>query len=716
MEIDIYQTCPCHTEKKIKFCCGKDIVSDLNKILTLSKSRQAIAALENLDRAISKLGPRDCLLTIKTHLLITLHEYDRAREVNEQFQAAHPNHPVGHQHRAMLLAAEGDATAAIEALQDALDAVTEHQVPVSMSNAFRVVGMLLMSTGDIMACRAHLTFAMRLRGAEDEIASRLLAQITRSPEVPLQLKHDYAPTLVETDEAWSKRLNNAIRYAARGQWRQAVQRAEALEAEFPDAAPVVQAVAAWNATLSHQQKACEAFGRLAALPSLAYGERVDAESLKLILDQQPLTEPLDLLRVTFDVDDAQGLAEQAAASPRLIAGTVMDEQFAGDGPPPLAAYLLLDRDEIKSAKDATDQMPSVMAELLLFGKQTNRAARLELMVVRDDRFEMVQRDLASILDQWISEPVSTDTVNQVSRLDHAMSFQWHLPRDMSADERREFIAERRRNEILDVWTTIPFNALGGQSAEQASGDPSKSLTLAALVSMMEQGADAQLNTDFDFDALREKLGLPLPEPIDPAGLDIMHLSPVRLQQVEFAKLDDESLMRSYILASTAGNFRALRKCATVVLERPQLEKYLRFESVYLTLAKLTMNPTAALEWMHRARHHASSNGRSVGHLLVEELELRLGRGLIENCSELLRTIQANHSSDPEVQYHLANVLQRFGIVDSEGMVVGRLPEEPAPAAEAATSSTIWTPDSEAPVSGGAGKQQKSKLWLPDLSD
>ena len=85
MDIDIYQQCPCHAEKKIKFCCGKDVIGDLNEVLAKNKSGQSTAALDQIDRAIKKSGPKDCLLTIQTHILITNGEIEKARESNELF-------------------------------------------------------------------------------------------------------------------------------------------------------------------------------------------------------------------------------------------------------------------------------------------------------------------------------------------------------------------------------------------------------------------------------------------------------------------------------------------------------------------------------------------------------------------------------------------------------------------------------------------------------
>ena len=108
MEIDSYQQCPCQSGKKIKFCCGKDLVSDLNVVLSKERAGQSIAALEHLDRTIEKVGPRECLLTIQTHVLISHGELEKAKQSNEVLLSNHPNHITGMQQSALLALAEGD--------------------------------------------------------------------------------------------------------------------------------------------------------------------------------------------------------------------------------------------------------------------------------------------------------------------------------------------------------------------------------------------------------------------------------------------------------------------------------------------------------------------------------------------------------------------------------------------------------------------------------
>jgi len=90
MSIDIYQPCPCHEDKKIKFCCGKSIVGHLNDAIDKSSSNQPQAALERINRAIEQEGPKSCLLTIKGSLLLDLGEIEQANETVNEFLEQNP--------------------------------------------------------------------------------------------------------------------------------------------------------------------------------------------------------------------------------------------------------------------------------------------------------------------------------------------------------------------------------------------------------------------------------------------------------------------------------------------------------------------------------------------------------------------------------------------------------------------------------------------------
>ncbi|MGI9516605.1 MAG: hypothetical protein ACR2NP_06160, partial [Pirellulaceae bacterium] len=494
MDIDIYQPCPCHSGKKIKFCCAKDIVHDLDQILTLTRGKQHVAALEKVDRLLEKSGSRACLTALKTHLLIQLKEYAHAQEVNSAYLREHPDNPIGWQHHALLMAAEGRTPEAVDALQNALDYSPANAVPLSLASAFRIVGMLLMSQGHVVAGRAHLIFASRLHDGEDEVTGQLVLQTFSSPEIPLLLKSEFPVSLTEDDfsQPWAERYQNAALFAERGRWRAARFLAEKLRREFPNQPVIVHTIAKWSMNLADVGRAAESLIEYSRLPGVDHDSAVEARATALVIGDQPITGTHEFIRTTYELDDIEKFNEIAASSKRVMTGSILSHHFIDENaPPPLAGYLLLDKDAVDSMADATeDEFPRVMGELLVYGRETDRSARAETFVVCDDQFDSVHDQLGEVFGDGPGERLTDEVVQQVGVLDHAMSFKWHLPADMTLEQRQEFVQRQRDREYLEIWPNIEFVALGGKTPAEVAQDAELQIDVEALVLLLEQGADA----------------------------------------------------------------------------------------------------------------------------------------------------------------------------------------------------------------------------------
>jgi hypothetical protein len=145
------------------------------------------------------------------------------------------------------------------------------------------------------------------------------------------------------------------------------------------------------------------------------------------------------------------------------------------------------------------------------------------------------------------------------------------------------------------------------------------------------------------------------------------------------------------------------------------------------MAHFTDDDDEALGNLEKAKEEAGKAGRPVGMYFVQEFEFRLTRGLTEKLPELLQTIQTEYLSDPEVEYQLVRVLDRFGIGPDRGPIRGgQQPGVPAPAGvpvppAGGSGGAIWTPESGAPnpaanseqVAAGEPEEKSSGLWIPE---
>src|SRR5439155_22991972 len=111
---------------------------------------------------------------------------------------------------------------------------------------------------------------------------------------------------------------------------------------------------------------------------------------------------------------------------------------------------------------------------------------------------------------------------------------------------------------------------GGKSASQVATDPAQQVKLLAALLLLELSTD-QVTSDFDFNELRAKLGLPKLEIIDPKATNLAELPLVRLARVDLKALTDEQSVDLFRRADHYRHITALRTLAHEVLARPSLD-------------------------------------------------------------------------------------------------------------------------------------------------
>lgn len=714
MDIDIYQPCPCHSGKKIKFCCSKEIIGDLNEIMSLTKAKQPHAALEKIDRVIARSGEKDCLQILKSGVLINLNEIDQAEVTNEKFLQVKPNHPMGHHHRALIYASRGQSEQAVNALQDALESIKDVNVPVPLANSFRIVGMLLLSNGHVMASRAHFRFAMSLR-RDDELLEQLYSETWRLPGLPLMLRHEFGIYDAPTDQPWSEQFHQAQVLAGAGRWRKARKLLQELASQH-DNVPRIQKGIAILATWLGLPDLSDDWETLSKNEDIPLDDAVDAKSFQLLLGDEPLTDSCDVTRDTFELNDVNAVLEKVTANSRCETFEIDRNQAdeADDQPLPKSGFVVLDREPGSSDSVELDTIPVIVAEAFVYAKQTDRAARIELVSVGKDQQDSARHFVQTEFGQWIDGDYESNTVGDIPLIDHRLNVRLKIPKSVTPGQYRDLMTEQREQLYLEVWPEIPFNVLDGKTPKEASANGDLKIELMALIGILEQSADRVVFESFDFSRLRDQLGLPSPTEVDPDREDFGNLSPAMQMRLPFEKLDDQQLTSVYARNMAIGNLSVVRKTSLEILNRESITDNTGKSGILWTLAQVTSDDQQAIDYAKQAREAAVAEGENEGFGLVEELRIRLERGVVEGCNELIRVLRARFQGDQEVELHLLSTLQRFGLIGPQGQIP-ELPEsspqdlggESASGGE--SKSTIWTPDQGTAEAGGG----KSKLWVPE---
>ena len=710
MEIDIYQFCPCHSGKKIKFCCGKDIVADLKQIVAKSQSNQSLSALEQIDRVMAKVGQRNCLLALQTHIHFEMGEIEKARESNRLFSNENPDHPIAIQHDALIKLSDGDVPGAIDRLQDAMDAIKSNEIPQLLANAFRLVGSVLLAGGHLLAGRAHVQFAALLKDGQDEQLNQLVMQSYRIPNAPLILKSDFRLQTPPEDAEWTGKYENVSRAMNRGQFRLALKMLQRMDEHWPDQSALLRGIAILHSMLANDDKMAESWKRLARLESLPRWQAVEYEAISLLFDQEEPSGTLPIVAMRSDIKDLDTAFQFAAASKRFDDGPALEEDPFEEGPAPRHAFHVLDRDKVDSVTGLNvADIPQVIGDLLLYGRQTDREPRMVFVATKDERFndaaDLIRAQFGDVLTGELDEREISETGTAA----HALTWNWRVPPDIDMETHRKFVAEQRRTVLLEKWTAIEFRCLAGRNPVEASSDAKLKLTVEALVLNLEQSSALELSDDDVIADLKKKLDIEQQGMLNAKEIDLQLVTPLRMRLVDPKTLDDDLLTVVFAEATRISNTSVLKNVVPEILERPKLSETISRDLCYSMLAQLTDDNAQSMEYLKLARQEAKNSGGSVGALLVQELDIRLSRGMTDKLAELLQLIQRSHMHEPNVELQLARVLSKYGLISPDGRTVSLpVPQESA----AASEPGIWTPDSETPAVSAKSEGGGSKIWVP----
>jgi hypothetical protein len=709
MVFDAYSYCPGGTGKKIKHCECRDIAGELEKIIKAIEGDQRVAALDRINRTLATKAHRPCLLALKIITLLGMKDMQGLEDTVTTFVKAAPNNPLAHTFAAVLESRKRRSREAVDEIQTALSLLTD-TMPGELYDAFGEVAQALADDGEYLAARAHVVMRA-VFGSQEEDSMRAVMAISSAPNIPLAFKHDRAFEPCPAGATWKSRFDAAHQDASAGLWKKGLEKFEKLNADFPGQPAIL-----WNIALARSclamPKAHEAWHALAVCPGVDFEQAVEAESLAQLMTYEVDQARVALVNWTVDVSDANALNEQMLSSKSLVAYTGdMSEFRAENSPPPKSVFMVLDR-PVPGADDEITALnvPRLLATIRLYGRETDRSARLEAMLPKSEILDQVRSRLVEIAGDQLASEGTEELVDTVPRQPLDLHPQVHFPLRTPFGTRRRVSEEVLQQAALETWPKVPLAALDGKTPEQVAGDPAYRVQLAAALLAFEQYADVH-DWPIQVDALRQKLGVPVPAPIDPPADDqqLAHLTPSDWARVATEKLSDTTLRRLFERSVAYHCKRAMWRLGNEIMARPSLADQVNRSAICMMLAELAANLDQSIDFVVKAKQFATEAGRSPAKCLLAELPLRLLRGDGAEAQQVVDTLRTRHKQEPGVMESLYNLLVRFGLITPDGR-----PAAAAPAAEmesaAPAASQLWTPD--APSAAAEG-QTTSKLWVPD---
>jgi hypothetical protein len=712
MPLDAYSQCPGGTGQKIKHCsCCRDIVSDLEHIVRALEGGQRVAALDRINRVLTTHANRPSLLSLKAATQLSLQEMQGFDETVAAFVQVAPHNPLALAYSSLAKLKRGDVDSAVDDLQSAL-AHVENEVPRDMYETIGAVARALLDSGKYAAARAHYVMQLAMSRNEDERALQAVIGMGSPEQIPALLKQDRSFLDCPENAAWAKEYEDALLSALNGRWAVAIEGLKQLEEQAPGEPAILKGLALMYLYLG-KDKTVDYWRAYADCEGLALEEAVEAAALVELLRGPEEADSVDILQMTYSVSNTDALMEKLLSDNRLSSVGADPMQFASEGePPPKGVFWLLDRPMPKSGAEIQgDTVPRVLADLIVHGKQTDREARLVLNISKDDRFDDGTALLRGICGDLISEVSDEKVVGSVRREAVAMGSKAMFPDDTPIEIRRQVMVADRDRGIFEAWPKTRMAVLNDKSPEEAASDPALKAKLLALLLNLEQKCHGS-RWDVDLNPLREKLGLPKREAIDPTNIDVTEVSLVDLALVEVEKLNDEQLKRLYEMATIFGQYAARRRLAAELVGRDTVGDDIDKADVYGELAELAADFDESLDYLTKARETAVAEGKSPAKWLLSELRVRMLRQDSTEAQEILNRIRLHHMEEPGVSQALFEMLVQFGIITPQGQPTAAAVEASqagVPAGEAAGAGKIWTPGGQAPPS----ETKESKLWIPD---
>ena len=726
MSVDHYAVCPCGSGKKIKFCKCSDSVAELDRVWKMIDGGQIVPALDRLSEVLTEHPDAAWALAIRGRLFLDLREYDKLAENAERFIRLQPSNPLALTQRAASEAFRGDLETATGSI---LEALTEsgRDVDSFVMDVASALAYFLAQTGNLLTARTYASLTMMAQDYEgSEMANQLLRQLNQSPAVSQLLKSvpKEIPRPADAPD-WGERYDEAAGLLRSNKVTLAESKLESIRRVAPNEPAVLSGLflcSVWRGDVSAQR---DLLRKLSACESLDFETRVRNLALSCLIDPADDQLATPCYKISADIENAEETEIAMTADSRFVAlpaEMLAEMRESEDEVPPRAAFQILDRDkpETTDGLPPVEEIPESIATVLVYGKQTDRSARVESFEIYESKYDEVTSLLKSILGDTVelkksdAQPTPLLTVSQPS----IAIIRFKAKPEEADTMQRELLRSRGPMALASA----KFNLLGNASLIDVADDDSKLLQRTAVVRAAEQ-YDALAKSGSE--VLGKVYELAKLEPLGPLVLsddEIEDVNNADLNRVDPSNLNEDSCMyllqRAQMVSATPATERLANRLISMDLTDDKMPAKM---VAYQTLVNAASGPKQALERLNDAHAFADQHQFSVPSLLLTELSLRLQTGDGEGFQKAIEKISSRYGNDPEVMGQVQQLLMKYGLIRPDGSPRSASPQaapvasEPAPGGPAAAGGGLWTPDSPSgPTPDTTGEGGGSKLWVPGM--
>ncbi len=716
MTVDTYAICPCGSGKKIKFCKCKDSVHQLDEVMSMIEGGQVVPSLDRLANILQENPDAAWALAIRGRLLLDLREYDSLAENAERFIRLQPSNPLALTQQAAAMLFRGNLD---EATAKMLEALTEsgRDVDAFVLDVASVLAYSLAQSGVFLTARVYATLAMMASGYQGgQTAMTVLRQLNSAPTISQLMKAIPEPIARPDSVEWGERFDEASTLLRSNKVILAETKFESLRRTVPKEPAILLGLltcSIWRGDIDAQS---DLMKKLSTCESLDFEQRARYLAMSALAKPGSPDTSLATMMLVAEIEKADEVEMALLADSRFVAlppDMLQGMRTSEEEVPPKAGFQILDRDKPASLDvlPPVDEVPEAIAMVFVYGRQTDRAARIEVVEVRKNNVDEVR----ARIDAAVSGLTWTETEGEFLPLLIACQPAIAMLRfKANPSEAEKLQNELTQSRMADAITTLTLPILGGQSLKDLAGDDSKLLERTALMRIVEQYDSIASKSDTVIAKVFEQAGL-TPEPmITPTDDEIENIANEDLNRVDPSGLNGESLIyllqRSQQISATPATRRLAARLIDVELTDEQKPAKLL---AYMSMVNAAETSSEAIECLEKAKSFAESNGIPIANLLLSEIGLRLSAGDGPGFQKTLQTLTSRYGNEPEVMARLQQMLMQYGLINPDGSPRGgRAPQQ---AAAPAGGGGLWTPDgggsADSPSAAPAGG---SKLWVPGM--
>lgn len=699
--LDLYQSCPCHSDRKLKFCCGKDVVTQLSKVIDMFEGGQRSKAMQVLDRAIEQSGHRDCLAGIRIATYLEDDNLEAAAAFCDAYFAENGATSVGWTMRAMTALHAEDVLDAVDHVQSALE--TGEAISSILKEAIFGVGASLGRFGFNAAARDHLALNVTLTGDLQGVAAQSLDNLRHSLTAYPPMKHDWPFMPIPEGRPWSESAAQALHWAENGLWRKSLSVLLPLAEQQATEAVLWKNVAILAVRLANMELAGQAWHRYSQCPGVSHDHAVEADLLHILYSDVERFEAYEEVRRFYGLNDFEGFLAQAQQDPLLevVTGDALLPFSGGDADSPAALLVAKvnfwgTSGDADSGSEATHRLA-----FTIFDQREERPAELVSSVIESPAVTLVIENLVARYPQIAAQSLRHSVVGKplkilVDFMPQRMAGLQPIPPDTQLTNFLPSMMQR----LPDYATGL----LGGRTLREAAGLPEMRVRVDAVLLLLECEFSTTLDIRPTLQQLRQTLGLPELPTIEPKSVRLQDLSLQQFTRLNFAEMPTRMLAWATNLALSYSLVNALRGLLGEIERRlstaaDEIRQVIPLPQVYLMLAKIEGQVAESRVFLDRGFEALPDDSRANCDWLVAALEVCLSRRIDTHFRRYFSALGELAATD---DYAAAAFIKACSLVGIPGPTLEELRESglrrlereaKAPRVATAAGEKLWLPNS-----------------------